>query len=180
MIVHELKAHFVRKIPLPDEPEAGCGAIADDGTILLNHPLINRLGMTREQLGHQVQAVKAEIARRNRLYRKDRPLPELKNKTIILVDDGLASGFTMLAAIESARQRGTKEIIVAVPTASSPAYHRVEKKADQVLSLVVAQTPYFAVASFYERWHDLSDEEVLAVLEDRRRGKPDLKHENIV
>ncbi len=115
----------VRKIPIPGNPEAGYGAVTDDGTILLNEPLVTRLGLTPTQIERQAQAVKAEIDQRRARYQGKGPSFPLEGRTVLLVDDGLASGFTMLAAIESARRRGAEKVVVTVPVASASAFQRV-------------------------------------------------------
>jgi putative phosphoribosyl transferase len=159
----------VRKIPMPSDPEAGYGAVTDDGTILLNEPLVARLGLTPAQIERQAQAVKAEIDQRKTRYQGKEPSFPLDGRTVFLVDDGLASGFTMLAAIESARRRGAGKVVVAVPVASASAFQRVEAKADVIISLIVAQTNYFAVAGFYYQWYDLTEKDVIGYLKEWRQ-----------
>jgi len=157
-----------RKIPLPLNPEAGCGAVADDGTVILNEELVKRIGLSTHQINYQINQVKAEIRRRGLLYRKDRPSPVVEGKTVIIIDDGLASGSTMKAAVESVRRRQPKEIIVAVPVASATALEQVEKAADKVVTVAIGTRQRFAVADFYRRWYDLSDDEVLQCLKEWR------------
>jgi putative phosphoribosyl transferase len=158
----------VRKIPIPSDPEAGYGAVTDDGTILLNDPLVARLGLTPAQIDRQAQAVKVEIDQRKTRYQGKGPSFPLDGRTVLLVDDGLASGFTMLAAIESARRREAGKVVVAVPVASASAFQRVGAKADALISLIVSQTAYFAVAGFYHHWHDLTEKDVSRYLEQWR------------
>jgi predicted phosphoribosyltransferase len=158
----------VRKIPIPSNTEAGYGAVADDGAILLNEPLVRQLGLTSEQIQQHAKSIKDEIDRRITLYRGSTPPPSLEEKTVILIDDGLASGFTMLAAVNSMRRRKAGKVIVSVPVASSSAYHLVREKADELISLIVAEAPYFAVAGFYRHWHDLSEKEAIGCLEQWR------------
>jgi putative phosphoribosyl transferase len=158
----------VRKIPIPTDPEAGYGAVADDGTILLNEPLVARFGLTPAQIERQAQAVKVEIDQRKTRYQGKEPSFPLDGRTVLLVDDGLASGFTMLAAIESARRRGAVKVVVAVPVASASAFQRVGAKADAIISLIVAQTSYFAVAGFYHQWYDLTEKDVIRYLKQWR------------
>jgi predicted phosphoribosyltransferase len=155
-----------RKIQIPYNPEAGYGAVTEDGTIILNEPLVARLGLTEEQIQRQAEEVRHEVARRSAIYRSKFAVPSIERKTAIIIDDGLASGFTMAAAIKSTRQRGAARIVVAVPVASAAAYELVEALADEVLSLVIAHTYGFAVASYYYRWYDLTDQEVIQYLED--------------
>ena len=158
-----------RKIPIPFDPEAGYGAVADDGTVVLNEPLVKSLRLTEKQIQRQAAEVKAEMDRRIALYRDVLPFPRLENRTAILVDDGLASGFTMIAAIESVRRRQAGRVVVAVPVASDSAFQRVRPLADEVVCPIIAKTYRFGVASLYRHWHDLSDEEVISLLERWRR-----------
>lgn len=154
-----------RKLPLPLNPEAGFGAVADDGTAILNEEMIESAGLSPHQINYQINQVRVEIRQRSLLYRKDRPLTVVSGKAAIIIDDGLASGFTMMAAVESLRRRQPKEIVVAVPAASTAALERVEKVADKVVTLARGTTP-FAVADFYQNWYDLSDNEVLQCLKE--------------
>ena len=157
-----------RKIPLPLNPEAGFGAVADDGTVILNEELVERFDLSPHQINYQINQVRVDIRQRTLLYRKDRPLTVVGDKTVMITDDGLASGFTMMAAVESVRRRRPKEIVVAVPAASAAALERVEGAADKVVTLVRGTMPRFAVADFYRYWHDLSDDEVIQCLKEWR------------
>lgn len=157
-----------RKIPLPLNPEAGFGAVADDGTVILNEELVERFDLSPHQINYQINQVRVDIRQRTLLYRKDRPLTVVSDKTVMITDDGLASGFTMMAAVESVRRRRPKEIVVAVPAASAAALERVEGAADKVVTLARGTMPRFAVADFYRYWHDLSDDEVIQCLKEWR------------
>lgn len=169
----ELDLVISRKIPLPNNPEAGFGALADDGTVILNEELVERLGLSPHQINYQVNIVRAEIRQRNRLYRQNRPLAVVSGQTVIVIDDGLASGFTMLAAVESLQRRQPKKIVVAVPAASASAHERVVRVADKLVTLTIATTQRFAVADFYRYWYDLGENEVIQCLKEwqlRRTG----------
>jgi len=157
-----------RKIPLPLTPEAGFGAVADDGTVILNEEVVKRVGLSPHQINYQVNQVRAEIRQRSLLYRKDRPLTVVSGKTVIITDDGLASGFTMMAAVESVRRRQPKEIVVAVPVTSAAALEKVGKVADKVVTLANGTMTRFYIADFYRYWHDLSDDEVTQCLKEWR------------
>lgn len=167
-----LKADFdviiARKLPLPLNPEAGFGAVADDGTIILNDELVRGLDLTQQQINLKVGEVRAKIRQRSLLYRGERPLTIISDKTVIITDDGLASGYTMMAAVESARRRRPKEIVVAVPTASAGAVAKLEEMADKVITCVTAYTPRFAVADAYRHWYDLGDDEVIQYIRQWR------------
>ena len=157
-----------RKIPMPLNPGAGFGALADDGTLILNEEIVKRLGLNRQQIEYEASKVRAEIKQRDILYRKDRPLVTVSGRTVIIIDDGLASGITMTAAAESVRHRRPKEIVVAAPCAPASAVKQLEKVADRVITCVTGYMPRFAVADFYHQWFDLSDDEVVQYLDQWR------------
>ena len=150
-----------RKIPLPLSPEAGFGAVTDDGTTILNEEVVKKAGLSPQQINYQVSQVRAEIRQRSLLYHKDRPPAAVSGKTVIIVDDGLASGYTMMAAVESRRHHHPKEIIAAVPVASAIALKKVEKIANRVITCVAGFGPEFYVSDFYRYWHEPSDDEVI-------------------
>ncbi len=165
-----------RKIPLPLTPEGGFGAVTDDGTTILNEEVVKRFGLSPQQINYQVSQVRANIRQRSLLYHKDRPPSVVKGKTVIMVDDGLASGYTMMAAVESIRYRQPREIIVAVPVASATALKKVEKIADRVIAGVAGFGPEFYVSDFYRYWHEPSDNEVVQCFKEwGMRHRPDLE-----
>ena len=155
-----------RKIPIPWNPEAGFGAITADGTIVLNQRMVKSLGLSKDEIQRAADEVREEIERRTREYRDDRPPTDVKGKTVILVDDGLASGYTMLAATESVRKHNPAKVIVAVPVASSAAARLVSARVDGMVALVTSERLPFAVAEFYGEWRDLTDEETVGYLRD--------------
>jgi putative phosphoribosyl transferase len=153
-----------RKLPIPSDPEAGFGAVAPDGTVVLNEALMWYLGLSTEEIERIIGEVLGEVRRRIREYRGDRPLPRLSGKNVIVVDDGLASGYTMIAAVRALRKERPRRVIVAVPCSPRTSVERLEKEADEVVCLAVQSSGPFAVASFYERFPDLRDEEVKGLL----------------
>jgi predicted phosphoribosyltransferase len=167
----DLDVIIPRKIPIPGNPEAGYGAVTDDGGIVLNEPLVANLGLTQREIRQQAEEVRAEIDRRHALYRGQLPYPVLQSRTVIVVDDGLASGFTMVAAVESLRRKKAGKVVVAVPVASASAFERVNGLADDLVALVVAHSSWFAVASFYHHWYDLPADEVIKYLGEWRRQR---------
>ncbi|HUU08220.1 MAG TPA: phosphoribosyltransferase family protein [Dehalococcoidales bacterium] len=172
----ELDLIVCRKIPIPLTPEAGLGAIADDGTIMLNEELVKRLGLSKQQIDDVASKVRLEVKQRSLLYRGDRPLARVFGKIAIIIDDGLASGYTMMAAVASVRHRQPREIIVAVPCASAAALKQLEKRADRVVTVTTGYTPHFAVADFYHYWYDRKDEDVVRLLNQwRMRNFPQPK-----
>lgn len=157
---------ITRKMTIPFNPEAGYGAVTEDGIVVLNEPLVKRLGLTESQIERQAEEVRIEIARRSATYRSRLESSSVEGKTAIIIDDGLASGFTMSAAIKSMRRRKAAKITVAVPVASGTAYDLIKPLVDELVCLVIARVYQFAVASFYHRWYDLTDEEVIKYLEN--------------
>jgi predicted phosphoribosyltransferase len=164
----ELDLVISRKIPSPLSPEAGIGAIADDGTIILNDEAVRRLDLSRQQIEYEVSRVRAEIKQRSLLYKGDQPLVRVGGKTVIIIDDGLASGFTTMAAVQSVRRRRPKAIVVAIPVASAVALKQVEKVADRIVTCATGFMPKFYISDYYRYWHDLKDDEVIGYLRQWR------------
>jgi predicted phosphoribosyltransferase len=156
---------IVRKIQIPDNPEAGFGAIGPNGEVLLNERIVDDLRLSQKEIQAQVSETQRTLESRERVFRRGRPQPELKDRQVILVDDGLASGYTMMAAVEYARQKEARQVIVAVPTASQRTVHLLQPATDVLVCSNVRGGPVFAVADAYEEWHDLKDEEVVALLD---------------
>ncbi len=155
---------IVRKIQIPWNTEAGFGALDPDGEKVINKQLFGRLGLTQKETETQIEKTKAVIKQRESLYRGDRPFPELKDRDVILVDDGLASGYTMIAAIRFVKRRKPGRTIIAVPTAPEKTIETILADADSVFCPNVRTGYPFAVAEAYRKWYDLSDEEVLSIL----------------
>jgi putative phosphoribosyl transferase len=153
-----------RKLPIPSDPEAGFGAVAPDGTVVLNETLVAYLGLSINEIEEIVGEVLGEVRRRIKEYRGDRPFPGLSGKNVIVVDDGLASGYTMIAAVRALKKERPRRAIVAVPCSPRASVERLEKEAGEVVCLAVQPSGPFAVASFYERFPDLSDDEVKSLL----------------
>ena len=158
---------IIRKIPIPGNTEAGFGAINLEGDMVLNPSIVRMLGLSEKEIDDLAEPVREELKSRNRLFRRDRPLPEIAGRIVILADDGLASGYTMMTAARMVRRRSPAQIVVAVPTAS---WNTVELLADEVDMIVcpnIRTGSFFAVADAYRNWYDLSREEVLALLRKR-------------
>lgn len=159
------------KIWVRDSPEAGFGAITWDGDVYYNKALLQRLDISDEEIDEQIEREKKVIRKRMELFRGDKSFPDLDNKTVILADDGLASGFTMLAAVKAVKKRNPTKIVVAVPTGSQNAVKRIEPFVNELFCLNIRTGPGFAVAEAYEEWHDLGDNEVIEMLEDLNFSK---------
>ncbi len=155
---------IVRKLPVPYNTEAGFGSMSRNGEIMLNERLVKQLRLSREEINGAIGEVRKELERRIELFRGKKPFPDLKGITVIIVDDGLASGYTMLAAISSIKKGSPERIIVAVPTASENAVKLVSPYVDEIFCLNFRETTVFAVADAYQEWHDLTEQEVLELL----------------
>ncbi|MFC1916815.1 phosphoribosyltransferase [Chloroflexota bacterium] len=158
-----------RKIPMPLNPEEGFAAIADDGRIVLNEEAIKRIGLDKQHIEYEISKVRAEIKQRSLLYKEDWLLVKVNGKTVIIVDDGIASGITMMAAVGSIRRRRPKEIVVAAPCVSALAVKQLEMVADKVVIGATGCMPKFYVSDFYRYWHDISDDEAIRYLREWRK-----------
>lgn len=160
---------IVRKLQIPDNPEAGFGAVGPDGEVLLNKELMKHLRLTDEQISIQIEKSRANIEKRNRIFRKEKPFPSLRDMVAIVVDDGLASGYTMLSAVRFLRKTSLKKLVAAVPTGSKKTVEAIVPEVDELFCLNMRSGPFFAVANAYRNWHDLTDEEVLSLLKQQIR-----------
>jgi predicted phosphoribosyltransferase len=156
----------VRKVQIPWNPEAGFGAVNLDGYVILNEELLRHLNLPEHVISAQIDKTKEILKNRNELFRKGKGFPSLKNKMAILVDDGLASGYTMIAAIEFVKKRNPTKIVIAVPTASYRTAKRVSHFVDTLYCLNIREDLPYAVADAYRNWYDLNDEEVLRIIKD--------------
>jgi len=156
-----------RKIGAPGNPELAIGAVTEDGTIILDDELVNYLGVDQEFINAESERQKQEINRRLKLYRKDEPYPELGGLTVILVDDGIATGSTMKAALASVKNKGAENVFVAVPVGPPPTIAELKKRADAVFCILTPE--YFdAIGEFYRNFEQTTDEEVIALLQDNK------------
>lgn len=153
----------VRKLPLPGNPEAGFGAVAEDGsTYFVNKAVEVIHSKTVEQV---IEEQKREVERRIDVLREGQPLPLLMNRTVILVDDGIAMGSTMHAAIMLCQNNDADQVVVAAPVAGPSTAADLEEIVDRVV--VLEKPPYFhAVAQVYKKWYDVPDEEVVQVMKE--------------
>src|SRR6202140_1626142 len=165
-----LDVFVVRKLGVPGYEEWAMGAVATGGVRVLNDQLVERLGIPAHMIDTIAARERQELARRERLYRGGRPPPDVRGRTVILVDDGLATGATMHAAIEALRQQKPTRIVVAVPTASPETCEEMKTKADDVICAITPE-PFQAVGRWYQDFSQTTDEEVEALLS--RRNVPD-------
>lgn len=155
---------IVRKLQIPYNPEAGFGAITSLGTIIFNKPLVARIGLNQDQINSVVERTRAQIDNRKQEYEGLVGHYSPEGKIVILVDDGLASGYTMLAAIQSVRTLIPRKILVAVPTASAGAVSLIRDEVDDLICPHIGSGYVFAVADAYENWYDVSELEVIELL----------------
>ena len=158
-----LDVFLVRKLGVPGHPELAMGAIASGGVRVVSRDVVEELGIPSSIIDAVAAREQLELERRDRLYRGSRSLPSLAGRTVILVDDGLATGATMEAAVEAVRQLNPRRIVVAAPVGAAETCARLKTVADDV---VCAETPepFQAVGLWYERFEQTSDEEVIETL----------------
>jgi putative phosphoribosyl transferase len=158
-----LDVFIVRKLGVPGFEELAAGAIASGGVRVLNEDVMRSIPHADEAIDAVTIRETAELERREQIYREGRPAPQLRDRIVILVDDGLATGATMRAAIEALRQSGAAKIVVAVPVGPQDTCRELEEEADETICL---STPEFfqAVGQYYEDFSQTSDEDVRELL----------------
>jgi putative phosphoribosyl transferase len=154
----------VSKITLPWNTEVGYGAVAFDGTVRLNDSLLSRLGLTDEQIQEGIKHTNQKVQRRVERFSQALPFPGLKDKTVFLTDDGLASGFTMLTAVEAMKKAGVGSLNIAVPTAHLESLQRVSPQVDAIYCPNVRSGFFFAVADAYKKWYDIREDELFEMI----------------
>jgi putative phosphoribosyl transferase len=169
-----LDVFLVRKLGVPGHEELAMGAIASGGVLVLDEGVLRWLGISEEQIQRVLERELAELRRREAAYRDGRPLPDLKGKTVILVDDGLATGASMQAAARAVRRYDPARIVIAVPVASRATCDQFRDDVDEVVCAVTPE-PFYAVGNWYADFSQTSDEEVRALLERaaEKRGPRD-------
>jgi len=154
----------VRKLGCPWQPELGIGALAEGGVHVINKVLVRELDMTQEQLEEVTAREEVELTRRVRRYRGDRPLIDVTDRTVIIVDDGLATGYTARAAIEALRQHGAARTVIAVPVAPEEEAAHLRDVADDVVA-VITWPFFFAIGDAYDDFNQMTDEDVVSILQ---------------
>lgn len=163
-----LDIYLVRKLGVPGHEELAFGAIAGGGVCVLHHELVQRLGISQSTIAAVAEQEGRELARRERAYRGHRPALELAGKVVVVVDDGIATGATMQAAVRALREFGPARIVVAAPTAAASTIEEFRDQADEVVT-VIAPEEFAGVGQWYENFEQTSDAEVISLL-DRARG----------
>jgi putative phosphoribosyl transferase len=159
-----LDVFVVRKLGVPGHEEYAMGAIASGGVVLLNEQVVRTAGISDAAVQQVLQDERRELERREHRYRGDRPAPDVVGQTVILVDDGLATGSTMLAAVSALKAGNPARTVVAVPVASADSCDAMRRVADEVVCSVTPE-PFYAVGLWYEDFSQTSDEEVHELLE---------------
>ncbi len=158
---------IVRKIQIPGSTEAGMGAITPDGQIFLNEQLVTRLSMSNYQLEQQIERAKHEVEKRRRSFQLP-PSPKVYGKKVVVVDDGIASGFSMLAGAKWLKKLGAEEVLITVPTAPISSINHLEPHVDKIICLNIRDRYPFAVADAYKDWYDLSLSETKKYIDEIR------------
>jgi len=156
-----------RKVGAPHNPELAIGAVTEDGTIILDHQLVEYLGVSKSYIEQESARQRLEIERRLRIYRGDAIYPSLKDRDVIIVDDGVATGSTIRAALASIRKSGPKSVVVAVPVGPPSTIVELKNEADRVVCLSTPE-PFYAIGQFYTNFAQISDEEVIWLLKLNR------------
>jgi putative phosphoribosyl transferase len=155
---------IVRKVQIPWDTEAGFGAVNLDGEVILNEELLRSLRLSQDVIEAQIERTKEVLKKRDQIFRRGRDFLPVKDRIVILVDDGLASGYSMIAAIQFVKKRDPSKIVVAVPTGSYGTLLKISPLADALFCPNVREGSRFAVAEAYSNWYDLGDKEVLGLL----------------
>ncbi len=167
----ELDLMLVRKLGAPGQRELAAGAIASGGIRVLNQSVIDGLGISERELDRVAEEERRELERREGLYRDRRPHPDVAGRSVILVDDGVATGATMRAAIAALRQQQPKEVVVAVPVAAADTLAILAREADEVVCLATP-SPFWAIGQWYRNFDQVSDDEVRRLLTESRGDQP--------
>ncbi|HEX7047967.1 MAG TPA: phosphoribosyltransferase [Gammaproteobacteria bacterium] len=162
-----LEVMVVRKLGLPAQPELAMGAIASGGAYVVNPQVIEQTGVSDAQLHSAIERERVELERREHAYRGNRPFPDVSNHTVIVVDDGFATGATMRAAVQALRQYAPREIVVAVPVAPPHVQDSTLREADRFIALL-QPAPFYAVGQWYRNFDQTPDEEVTRLMQQAR------------
>lgn len=164
----------VRKLGVPGQKELGMGAVTSGGRTLINRAVTGTLKITPEVIDSVIWREKIELERREHLYSRGVKMPDLKDKIVILVDDGIATGSTMMLAVQAVKAQKPGRIVVAVPVAPAAAVSQLEMQADEVICLAEPE-PFVAVGAWYKDFSEVSDREVCTILDDMLERKAELE-----
>jgi putative phosphoribosyl transferase len=168
---------FARKLPIPASPEMGFGAIAIDGSLVLNDWVVSSFGIGERTIRSVARDVRREVERRAHVYGADGERPDVQGKRVYIVDDGLATGYTAMAGAKMVRANSPSSVTLCVPVSPVDSISTVQPHFDEIHCLIAQESHPFAVASFYRDFHDLSDREVIRILREAREARSgDLPH----
>ncbi len=165
---------LVRKLPIPISPEMGFGAITIDGTSVLNERVVSDYDISKREIEAITQRVKEEVIRRAKEYLGDDWKSEVRGMDVYMVDDGLATGYSVIAAASMIRKLEPRVIVLCVPVSPVTSIDAVRPHFDEIYCLIAQERGPFAVASFYEDFHEMTDDEVREVLERRRAVRQEI------
>jgi putative phosphoribosyl transferase len=168
-----LDVFLVRKVGAPDQPELALGALAESGHLELNQSVLDSLQVSQENLSSIVAGERLEIERRLERYRGGRPPPDVKARRVLIVDDGVATGATMLVALRALRAQQPARLTLATPVCPPSTLRRFQDEADQVVVLATPK-PFGAVGAWYRDFHQMTDDEVIALLRGERPAQPQM------
>jgi putative phosphoribosyl transferase len=163
-----LDVFVVRKLGTPSQPELAMGAIASGGVRVLNDDVVKMLNLTKDAIDRVAESEQRELERRERLYRGDRPFPNLADQVVILVDDGLATGSSMRAAVKALRLHRPGRIVVAVPAAAAETCDEFRSEVDEIVCATTPD-PFYAVGLWYDDFSETTDDEVRDLLAQSSR-----------
>lgn len=158
-----LDIFLAHKIGAPFNPELAIGAVTSSGDVLLDDVLVRQLRLSQKEIARAVEQQRAEMTQRLETFRQDRPPLDVKNKTVVLIDDGVATGSTVLASLRALRKQNPARLILAIPVGPSDTLERLSRECDQLIVLDMPE-PFYAVGRFYRQFEQTSDAEVIALL----------------
>ena len=160
----QLDAFIVRKLGAPYQPELAMGAVAEGGMLLLNDAVVNYLSVSKEFIEETAREQMVEVERRQKLYRGDRAMAKIAGRTVIVVDDGLATGATMKVAVRALKRKEPSKLVIAVPLGAASTCSELKNEADELICLMTPE-PFFAVGSWYENFEQTTDQQVRELLQ---------------
>lgn len=165
----DLDLIITRKLGAPYQPELAIGAVSGDGFVMLNENITSQLNVTEDYLQEAAEQEKQEINRRMELYRGSRPQPKVNQRLVILIDDGVATGYTLLAALRSLREKSPARLVLAAPVGPPDTFVKLEKEVDDLV-YIKAPENFAAVGQFYRKFNQTSDREVAEIMEKAWQG----------
>ena len=159
----ELNVIVTRKIGAPGNPEYAIGAVAEGGTVVLNDEEIAAFHIARAYVQEEIRRQEEEIRRRVELYRGGAPLPTMHDRPVLVIDDGVATGYTMLAALRTVKKQGGHPVVMATPVIPPSTFDRLQYECDDAVVLATPE-PFYAVGMFYEDFAQVSDQDVIRIL----------------